>query len=496
MKVGNTEALHKENTITVSYNGSVGQAFYQTEPFWASDDINVLYPLFDMNEPIALYLCTALRKAGTKYAYNFKWAKDIMENDKIYLPVKENGAIDFHYMEARIRELEEARIRELETYLKVAGFEDCELNEEETIAVGELKNKNFKTYSIGELFYINTGRDVIIGQVQEGAIPLVSHQHDNNGISKMVQRLIGRILFEHDKTIALADRGVFYATTQAEDFHIGTRVKALSFKDGGKSEEIRLFFVAAINKLQVFFTDYLVNATDSLPNLQINLPVTSNGEIDYHFMETYIRAQEKLAIQRVKDWRTKEIDTTKNIVKADTEAGKAKSKMSYEEWQTENDVPMMVAEDIFISGSLEVRLHDAKLDDLLGGKLDLILMYAIAPVARKKTESAGKIALGIKENNLSAEAAKAYESVKYVMFHYWKNNDAKAFKLTAPTRLVAKDDIPDGYLLRQDKDACQYLLWEYDTDSPADIGEYDIMKVQRKGTDRYVPFVCKLEDVK
>lgn len=66
---------------------------------------------------------------------------------------------------------------------------------------------------------------------------------------KNIKRLEGRRLFEYDKTIALADRGVFYATTQIEDFHIGTRVKALAFKDGAKNEEVRLFFVTAINML-------------------------------------------------------------------------------------------------------------------------------------------------------------------------------------------------------------------------------------------------------
>ena len=34
-------------------------------------------------------------------------------------------------------------------------------------------------------------------------------------------------------------------------------------------------------------------------------------------METYIRAIEKLAIQRVKDWRAKEISATKDIVNSD-----------------------------------------------------------------------------------------------------------------------------------------------------------------------------------
>src|SRR3990167_7624678 len=38
--------LHPGNTISVNYNGSVGEAFYQPIPFRCSDDVNVLYPKF------------------------------------------------------------------------------------------------------------------------------------------------------------------------------------------------------------------------------------------------------------------------------------------------------------------------------------------------------------------------------------------------------------------------------------------------------------------
>lgn len=158
--------------------------------------------------------------------------------------------------------------------------------------------------------------------------------------------------------------------------------------------------------------------------------------------------------------------------------------------------PMMVAEDIIIPGSLEVRLRNTKKEELLAKGLDLVLMYAISPVARKKTESSEKIALGIKEENLSKEAIVAYESVKYIMFHYWKNVEATPFELTASTRLVTKQDIPEGFLIRQDKDAKQYLLIEYNSSNPTDLGEYDILKAQRKGSNRYIPFVCKVDNLK
>lgn len=156
----------------------------------------------------------------------------------------------------------------------------------------------------------------------------------------------------------------------------------------------------------------------------------------------------------------------------------------------------MVAEDIIIPGSIEVRLRRIRKEDLLNGHLDLVLMYAIGPMARKKTESAGRIALGIKEYNLSQEVVKAFVSVRYIMFHYWKNSEATPFELTAPVRLVEKESIPEGFLIRQEKDAKQYLLIEYNSDKPAELGEYDILRAQRRGCNRYIPFVCRVENIK
>jgi len=160
---------------------------------------------------------------------------------------------------------------------------------------------NFKPKKIGEIFDIDTGRDVIIGRTKEGDIPLISHQHSNNGITRFIKKLDNRKLYNHKATIALADRGVFYATTQNKDFHIGTRVKALTFKDGEKSEKIRLYFVTAINKLQVLFSEYLNNATDKLPELEIILPLKDNDEIDYDYIEKYMDAITSGIIKKIRN---------------------------------------------------------------------------------------------------------------------------------------------------------------------------------------------------
>lgn len=49
------EPIHDGNTISLSYNGSVGEAFYQPDPYWATDDVNALYPKYDKFKRLRAY---------------------------------------------------------------------------------------------------------------------------------------------------------------------------------------------------------------------------------------------------------------------------------------------------------------------------------------------------------------------------------------------------------------------------------------------------------
>ncbi len=154
---------------------------------------------------------------------------------------------------------------------------------------------------------------------------------------------------------------------------------------------------------------------------------------------------------------------------------------------------MVAAEDIFIYGSIPVDLPNTKREELANGKLDLVLMYAIGSGARQKTEAAGKIALGIKEGMLKEEQMAAYKGVKYLIFHYWSN--PRAYLLTKEPILVDKNAVPSEYLIRMDKDAVKYLLLDYMPQQSADLGNINILKTQRKGEIRYLPFVTTLESI-
>ena len=123
---------------------------------------------------------------------------------------------------------------------------------------------------------------------------------------------------------------------------------------------------------------------------------------------------------------------------------------------------------------------------------DKVLMYAIGSVAREKTEKAGKLAIGIKGSGLDDELIK---SIGYIMFHYWKNENATPYKLTRAPRIVNKKHIPDDYLVRIVKDTERFLLIEYNPQKKARIGSYNITNVKKSGKDRYLPFVTTLDNL-
>ena len=102
------DAIHAGNTISLSYNGSVGEAFYQPEPFWATDDVNVLYFREEngvaFNKYIALFVCAVLRQEKYRYSYGRKWVLESMKSTVIKLPEK-SGKPNWSYMEDYMKSL-------------------------------------------------------------------------------------------------------------------------------------------------------------------------------------------------------------------------------------------------------------------------------------------------------------------------------------------------------------------------------------------------------
>ena len=92
--------LCEGNCITVSNNGSVGEAFYQERQFTCSQDVTRLYPKnWTLNRAIALYICTVIKNERYRFSYGRKWKQARMKKSSIWLPVTEDGTPDWKKME-------------------------------------------------------------------------------------------------------------------------------------------------------------------------------------------------------------------------------------------------------------------------------------------------------------------------------------------------------------------------------------------------------------
>lgn len=113
---GITDFVTKEGTkifsgrsITVSNDGSIGNAFYQENDFTCSHSVNVIrinkkYNR-ELNQYTALFLIPLIQKEKFRFNYGFKWRIERMKESKIKLPVDKNGDSDWQFMEDYIKSL-------------------------------------------------------------------------------------------------------------------------------------------------------------------------------------------------------------------------------------------------------------------------------------------------------------------------------------------------------------------------------------------------------
>lgn len=103
------EKLFDGNCITVSNNGSVGFAFYQTRRFTCTHDVNPLFLHKQWNTAltplIAMFLCTLIEKERYRWTYGRKWRPKRMPDSELKLPMDKEGKPDWTYMEEYISTL-------------------------------------------------------------------------------------------------------------------------------------------------------------------------------------------------------------------------------------------------------------------------------------------------------------------------------------------------------------------------------------------------------
>lgn len=274
--IGNSEHVHPGNVLTVCYNGPVGSTFYQPEPFWASDDVNVLYPKFRMTPGSGLFIAPLIEVVGRNYAYVNKWKLQDMIDSEILLPVSSTGSPDWDYMEQTMRDIEAQQERQLDALMIATKAPESLV---ETSDWGE-----FRIY---ELFpIVQRAKRRTINSYDDGSVPYVTNSVFNNGITGYLEPKNPEDV-EKGECISVntVNGSAFW---QEHDFlanSSGNGLIMLRRKD--LTEPRALFLCAAITAaLNASYTVMLT--TETILETVLQLPVTSTGSPDWDYMEQVV----------------------------------------------------------------------------------------------------------------------------------------------------------------------------------------------------------------
>ena len=322
----NESFLNAENTI--SFGQDTATIFYQEKPYFTGDKIKVLVPkVYKFNKKNAQFFLASMNIAFSKFSWgSSRFNVDVLKEQVIMLPTK-CDSIDFEFMESfieeleaeRIEELEAERIEELEAYLSVSGLKDTQLTADELSALDKLKsNKIFwKEYTIDQLFDIVTTAHRFdankIHIIENGRYPYIVRTSNNNGQRGFIDE--NPIYLNSGNTISFGQdtATIFY---QEKPYFTGDKIKILIPKLLNFRKENAQFFISTMN---LTFSNFTWGSTrfnvDILKNQIVKIPISSKDkEIDFVFMETLIKAIQKLVIADVVKFSDEKIKATKQVV--------------------------------------------------------------------------------------------------------------------------------------------------------------------------------------
>ena len=286
--IGNNSQIHNGNTITVSYNGSIGYAFYQNKIFWATDDVNVLYPKFKLNKYTALFLCSLIEREQYRFCYGRKWNSEIMKKSLIKLPVTIDGAPDWNYMEKYIKKTIIPRLPQKAQNVWRNKYNTDSINGNEV----QYNTDEWIWFKLKDLFEIKlTKGDIKADKTDGGTVPLVSSGESNNGVVKYINEEgdgIAETFPGNTITLDMFCHAYYQPNAYYAVGHGRVNILIPKFQ---LNKYIGSFLTTIIEKEMYRFSYGRAVYSNVAERIKIKLPVISGtNSPDWQFMEDYIKS--------------------------------------------------------------------------------------------------------------------------------------------------------------------------------------------------------------
>lgn len=275
--VKKTPLLKIEEGGALIVGDTTATCFYQNEEFVAGDHIVVLRNS-NLDDYNSLFLITSILKQKSRFNYAISFKVEQILKMIVKLPSRlSNGIIepDWALMSNYIKQ-EQQHVKKMLS--KVTSI--CNNSKGKEI--------KYRTFRVGDIFEATATQTNEIGKFEEGEIPFICASNMNNGVQGFVKpNAHTEVEKQNCITVSSLDASSFY---QDKPF-VGRGHGSVNVLRHEKLNKFNaLFICACIKKASFGKFDYNHQLfLNNLKNLLIKLPVDSENNIDWSYMEAFIK---------------------------------------------------------------------------------------------------------------------------------------------------------------------------------------------------------------
>lgn len=271
------ESVEKGNAIVIG--DTTATVSYQKDDFIAGDHIVVVRADW-LNEYTGLFIATLLKKEQYRYSYGRAFKIEIINETKIKLPATSDGNPDWNYMDSFIKSL---RYKPVSTNIKEAN--------------SQLNTQKWEKFFLSDIFTIQNGKGIKKEEIEEfsGDYPAVQSGEINNGILGFIDKNYCKemnYIFTDEPCLTVARTGTAgFVAFQKNGCVVGDSAKILILKNEDfRNTYVYIFFTTILNANRYKFSYGRKVTEEKYSDLILRLPVDSDGNPDYRFMENYIKS--------------------------------------------------------------------------------------------------------------------------------------------------------------------------------------------------------------
>lgn len=292
VKVGFVDGVNPFDAglVTVALGGSyLGSCFVQEEPFYTGQNVAVMKAKYDeMTHMVNVFISGLVRfECKTKYyAFGRELNTHIRRDFDIKLPVKHNQDGSF-FIDVNHTYSEEGYVPDwqfMEDYMKSLHHKPLTTGNSNTTILS-LNCHNWKNFLLFDYFDILPGKYHYPDEYDEGTTPYYSASNENNGIGQYID-----LQPDFEGNCIVTGKIGCTAFYVPEDFCATSDVNIFKPKFN-MTNYVGLFIATVINFNENYKWAYGRQCrVGNSKKITIKLPVDTNGNPDWQFMEDYIKS--------------------------------------------------------------------------------------------------------------------------------------------------------------------------------------------------------------